>query len=231
VLQENKSLDKYKRLKEGNLRKAQTLNAVIAFRSKIREIKTHPCLGINPKIRAVITTNYDFFLEAGATTKHQANRFKPLARPTSREEDGKLPVYHLHGYFPFYHSVPPTAPLIIDRSSYEKAYHPKGRAVQILQKFLGQIPTLFMGFSFDDKFLLDQLHKQRSAHLQHFALLRAGDERPPKRLEEIEKAGIATILYQEHSEIEDLLFQVYISALPEGGVPVSLRLRGMKKTT
>ncbi len=231
VLQENKSLDKYKRLKEGNLRKAHTLNAVIAFCSTVRDIKTHPCLDINPKIHAVITTNYDFFLEAGATTKHQANRFKPVARTTSREEEGKLPIYHLHGYFPFYHCVPPMAPLILDRGSYEKAYHPNGRAVQILKKFVGQLPTLFIGFSFDDKFLLDQLKKQRSGHPQHFALLRAGNKRPPEFFEEIEKAGVAPILYQEHMEVEDLLFHVYASALPEGGIPVSLKPKGMKKTT
>lgn len=229
MLRENESLDKYKRLKRGNLSKAHTLNAVIAFCSRVREIQAHPCLGINPKIRAVITTNYDFFLEAGATTKHQANRFKPLARTTSREKEGKLPVYHLHGYFSFYYCVPPTAPLILDTGSYEKGYQPKGRAVKILKKFLERIPTLFIGFSFEDKFLLDQLQKQRSPRVKHFALLRAGDNRPPDLLGKVEKAGVSPILYQEHYEVGDLLFEVYASTLPEGGVPVIHRLKGAEE--
>jgi len=227
VLRENESLEKYKRLKQGNLRKAHTLNAVIAFCSGVRYIRAHPCLGINPQIRAVVTTNYDFFLEAGATTKHQADRFKPIARTTAREEEGKLPVYHLHGYFPYY-DVPPEAPLILDTDSYQKAYQPEGRVAEILKKFLGPTPTLFIGFSFEDKFLLDQLHKQRSPDVEHFALLRAGDDRPPDLLEKVVKAGVSPILYQEHYEVGELLFEVYASTLP-GGVPVIHRRGGVEE--
>jgi len=93
--------EKYKRLPMDYLDKANTLNAVIAFCSRLRAIRRNPCLVHNPRVRAVLTANYDWFLEGGATQKYNANPFKPMTTLKSREHPQKrLSVFHIHGYFP-----------------------------------------------------------------------------------------------------------------------------------
>jgi len=91
----------YKRLPHAYLRDAKTLNATIAFCSQIRAWRKHQCLEPNNKVQAVITINYDCFLEAGATTKYQASPFGPVASKDSRVSESQLPVYHIHGYAPY----------------------------------------------------------------------------------------------------------------------------------
>jgi gluconate kinase len=91
----------YKRLPVGYLKNATTLNAVISFCSSIRAKRRHQCLVPNPKVKAIITLNYDCFLEAGATTKYNAGPFKPMSSRSSKPRSSQLPVYHIHGYAPY----------------------------------------------------------------------------------------------------------------------------------
>lgn len=93
----------YKRLPCSYLNNAATLNAVIAFCSRIRAKRKNQCLEPNPKIKAVITLNYDCFLEAGATQKYNAFPFKPMSEKSSAPRTSQLPVYHIHGYAPYGH--------------------------------------------------------------------------------------------------------------------------------
>lgn len=93
----------YKRLPRSYLNNATTLNAVIAFCSHIRARRKNQCLEPNPKIKAVITLNYDCFLEAGATQKYNAFPFKPMSEKSSAPRPTQLPVYHIHGYAPYGH--------------------------------------------------------------------------------------------------------------------------------
>jgi hypothetical protein len=91
----------YKRLPRAYLAKAKTLNATIAFCSQIRAKREHQCLKPNDRILAVITINYDCFLEAGATTKYQSFPFKPIASKDYEPCESQLPVFHIHGYAPY----------------------------------------------------------------------------------------------------------------------------------
>jgi len=92
----------YKRLPIGYLNKAATLNAIVSFCSRIRAIRRHPCLRPNnDRVKAVITLNYDCFLEAGATTKYNAAPFKPMTEGSRNPRKSQLPVYHIHGYAPY----------------------------------------------------------------------------------------------------------------------------------
>jgi len=238
IIKENESLDSYGRLKEKNLRGATTLNAIISFCSKVRELGQHPRFEVNPKIKAVLTANYDFFLEAGATTKHQKGLFKPMSRPSSGLDPGDLPVYHIHGYLPFGKSnnaaskaeassdahLQPTEPLVLDRDSYEKAYLPDSWTRKTLDQFLCCYSTLFIGFSFEDQYLcreLERISKLPQAKT-HYALLRRGDDRPSELLEEIGHARVQPILYDEHSQIPKILKDVYLSVFPDRKVSIPL---------
>jgi hypothetical protein len=210
IVKRNEGEDQDKRLKRKNLRGATTLNSVISFCSRVREINIHPCFEINPKIAAVITANYDRNLESGATTKHQANRFKPMTRPASTVENA-LAVYHIHGYFPYDKKKESGVDLILDRESYKKAYENNGWPPQILHTFLEHFPTLFIGFSFDDRFLLRELRNiaRKPRTPSHYALMFRDEDRSPGLLEKIEDARIKIIFYDKHSEIPDLLYRVY----------------------
>lgn len=222
VLRRNETTDAKKQLKEHTLRGAATLNAVIAFCSQVTRIRKHPCFAVNPRIRAVLTANYDWFLEAGATRKHQARHFKPMTRVTSSVQKNQMPVYHIHGYFPFVSKREPGVPLILDHEAYEQAYATESWTRQIIAHFPGQYATLFLGFSFEDDHFRAELqrHAARGAMPPHFALLREADRRPPGLLDAIEKAGVRPVFYQEHGQVPDWLGLIYQAALPQGEIPV-----------
>ncbi|UCE06141.1 MAG: hypothetical protein JSW07_21580 [bacterium] len=58
----------------------------------------------NDKVKAVLTLNYDSFLEAGATQKFNSARFKPKITNEPPARDNQLPVYHIHGYILYWKS-------------------------------------------------------------------------------------------------------------------------------
>ncbi len=223
ILKENESLDIDGRLKEKNLRGAETLNALISFCSSVREIKRHPCFEVNPKVKAVLTANYDWFLEAGATIKHQAGLFKPMTRPGSSLKRKQLPVYHIHGYIPFGKSgeenLMPEEPLILDRKSYECAYRPGSWTLDILDIHLAHYTTLFIGFSFNDRYFLNYLQSlaEKPQTPVHFAFMCNKERRPAGLLDELAKTRVRPILYADHIQIPDLLKTLYLSVIPHNG--------------
>ena len=242
VLRENESVDSYGRLKAKNLRGATTLNAVVAFCSRVRELRKHPCFEVNPKIEAVLTANYDWFLEAGATAKHQAYRFKPMTRPSSALRRGSLPVYHIHGYLPYGkpqtrgakpgqkppNGLHPTEPLILDREGYECAYRPGSWTLDILERHIPSHTKVFIGFSFEDRYLRRELLRFSKAPQapSHFALMRRDDDRPLGLLDELVDARVRPILYEEHSQIPQILAQAYQGSLPAGGALIPRKGHG-----
>ena len=241
VLKENESADSDGRLKTRNIDGATTLNATISFCSRIKEIRIHPCFAVNPKIEAVLTANYDPFLEAGATKKHESSLFKPMSRPSSTFKQGQLPVYHIHGYLPFGKKkkgedqsskiIPlPTEPLILDRDSYEQAYQPGSWTLCVLEHFLRKRTTLFIGFSFNDEYFLRELSRlgQEPHAPVHYALLREEDERPSGLLDEIRCANVRPVLYAEHDQIPNLLAHSYQSVLPTTEIRIPKKDGGKK---
>lgn len=208
---------RYKRLPRAYLLHARTLNAVISFCSRIRSIRKHLCLKPNPKIRAVLTANYDWFLEGGATQKYNANPFKPMARASSREHPHRLPVYHIHGYVPHGLRRKVKCRLVLTEESYARAYREgsRGWTVASLDRFLPKFPTLFVGFSFEDRFLMEYLTAQaaRPAVPSHFALLRRSDTKP-ETLRQLRNARVTALLYGDHSGVPDILGAVYRDGLP-----------------
>lgn len=205
--------DKDKRLPIDYLNNALTLNAVIAFCSKIRAIRKHPCLVKNEKIHAVLTLNYDCFLEAGATQKYNAGKFKPRISGERPNRDDQLPVYHIHGYIP-YGGRKPAKGLVLTEASYQNAYQKEGNASIILDEFLGRFSTLFIGISFNDELLLQHLEKManRAEAKNHFAFLKKGTSH--ELLNRLRSINVFPILVAAYGQIPLLLKQVYQTNLP-----------------
>lgn len=205
---------RYKRLPMAYLKHANTLNAVIAFCSSLRSIRVHPCLMPNPKVRAVLTLNYDWFLEGGATQKYNAAPFKPVASLDSREDPARLPVYHIHGYVPHDIREKPEHSLVLTVESYRKAYRPGTFTSRTLEDFLGNFTTLFIGISFEDELLMRRLEAiaRGKGTPDHFALMHHGSS--PRLLNRLDSAGVHPILYCCHDQIPSILGHVYKAGLP-----------------
>jgi hypothetical protein len=204
--------DQYKRLPMAYLANAETLNSAIAFCSALRAIRTHPCYELNPKVQAVLTLNYDGFLEAGGTQKHNAGRFKPRVSLKILEKLSKLPVYHIHGYIP-YGGRTPERELVLTEESYKKAYENDGLAQEILKKLLHEFSALFIGISFDDKRLLQCL-KDLAAEKNprnHFALIKKGCS--PHLLKQLEGARVFPIIFSNYEQIPTILGYIYKKGL------------------
>jgi hypothetical protein len=200
--------DEDKRLPISYLHHAATLNAVIAFSSSIRAIRTHACFVKNTKVHAVLTLNYDSFLEAGATQKYNAGCFKPRVSKEPPRKRWQLPVYHIHAYIP-YGGQKPATELVLTKKSYQEAYKNGGRAREIIDEHLIKFSTLFIGISFDDELLLQRLEvlAKQDAAKNHFALIKQG--MPNKLLKRLESTKILPILYSCHEQLPTILGHIY----------------------
>ncbi len=205
--------DKDKRLPIDYLNYGLTLNAVISFCSKIRAIRKYPCFVKNKKIQAVLTLNYDCFLEAGATQKYNSGKFKPRISKGQPNRDDQLPVYHIHGYIP-YGGRKPAKGLVLTDKSYQKAYQKEGDARAILNEFLSRFSALFIGISFNDELLLKHLERLAKAEekKKHFAFLKIGTSN--ELLNRLRSVNVFPILLESYEQIPLILKQVYQTCLP-----------------
>jgi hypothetical protein len=153
----------FKLLNKGYLQAAPTLRAVSAFCAAPigRSEKTETYrFGANRRARAVISGNYDPYLESAATAMFK----KPIARPVGAVGSlagdlRSVPVYHIHGYVPHpgqsraMEPTPEVKQLVLTRRSYKRAWDETDvfNATMIPQvHLLRRYVTLFIGFSFDD---------------------------------------------------------------------------------
>lgn len=204
---------RYKRLPKSYLDHAGTLNAVLAFCSRVRAIGDWPRYGINPRVRDVLTLNYDWFFEGGGTRKHQANRFKPMASLNSKRRTGRLHVYHVHGYIPHGINTRIEHPLVLTSGSYREAYKEGTFALRRIDEHLGETSAVFVGISFEDDPLVRRLEKLAGeGATTHFVLTKKGDI-GPDRMRLLRSARVRAIVYDDHPQIPSILRRVYAAGL------------------
>jgi len=240
VQREENFQKKYKLLSGRFLRNAPTLNSVVAFcadfaggrRVKGKKGKSVAVYkpSVNHRVRAVVTSNYDPFLEAASSTMFRKPILKPVgAQGSSAGALHQIPVYHIHGYVPFPHKfskrkAEPPIPLVdpvVTKGDYEAAWKTDnvfnftmGPQIHVLRHFT----TLFIGFSFRDykvNELLKDLNKEResrSDRLYHYALLK-GDEIQPMGLDFYHSLGVKPICLNDFSEIPKVLSSLYQQGL------------------
>lgn len=231
----------YKLLSGKFLAAAGTLNAVAAFCAdfaggKVTGNRRGPWTAVyrpsvNRRVSAVVTSNYDPFLEAASSSMFRNPLLKPVAaRGSSAGGLSEIPVYHIHGYVPFpgepgkktsAERVPIVEP-VITTGDYESAWRSDnaynftmGPQIHILRHYV----VLFIGFSFRDwkvNDLLKQLNRERAGRrerLHHYALMKRDQVDEQRRKYFQEEMGVKPILVDTFPQIKDLLSHLYRQAL------------------
>jgi hypothetical protein len=229
--------DRIKLIKREFLNQNTTLNAVVAFcggiTAWVRSEEESPkklyfVCQTNPRIRAVLTTNYDPFLESASTLKYRYDLLKPVASYGSDEGNiRQIPVYHIHGYVPHPKQAktnverkPFVAELVLDRSSYEAAWRSDdvfGPTMGPQIHYLRNSVTLFIGFSFMDKKVNELLQKVNEAcpdtrKKKHYAFV-SEEEYKEHGADFYDRNGINPIQYADPKEIRDRLGELYQAGL------------------
>jgi hypothetical protein len=224
-----------RQLSKAFLTEAATLNAVAAFcarlRGQVNNVKgIRYDIGPNYRVRAVLTSNYDPFLEASFSTKFIKPLLKPVAAFGSHAGGlNQIPVFHVHGYVP--HPAqkrreltkPLVSQLVLSREDYEAAWdrhNAFGTTITPQIHFIRHYTILFIGFSFSDVYVCNLLREtrheyegtKRSERRQHFALV-SRELLSRRGVESFESMGIKPIVYNDHREIPHLLGQIYVSGL------------------
>ncbi len=233
--QNGKKSKKYKQLGGPFLHAAPTLNALCAFCSQLTGVvkgarKNTYRVSPNPRVRAVVTTNYDPFLEAASSTMFIRHRLKPVgARGSVVGNLHQIPVFHVHGYVPYpergqrkkRRAIVPMVDPVITTDNYEKAWRPDspfsftmGPQVHMLRHYC----TLFVGFSFRDAWvnqLLRRLKKEREKHdrpFSHYTLMKRS-EIEAKGRNFFDHLGVTPIALDCYNQIPECLGRLYQEGL------------------
>jgi len=227
----------YKLLSGQFLSHAITMNSVAAFcaafkggkltQGKNGQWRAYYECSINHRVRSIVTSNYDPFLEAASATMFRHNILKPVAAEGSSAGSLlEIPVYHIHGYVRFPYEfrrqkeelLKPYTELVITTGDYLKAwksgsaYNPTmGPQIHILRHYT----VLFIGFSFRDfkiNELLINLNKERSKRknrLYHYAIMRKKDIDSKDKDYFENTLGVKPILVDDFPQIKDILSDLY----------------------
>ena len=231
----------YKLLNKSYLLNASTLRAIAAFCARLigRSHKSEVYrFGANPRVRAVISGNYDPYLETAATSMFKIPVVKPVAAFGSLAGNlREVPVHHIHGYVPHRGQdggadyIPLQDQLVLTRQSYKRAWDEQDAfcATMIPQIYLlRHYITLFVGFSFTDPKITELLGKvwneypeSKQKNRWNFAILRRSVN-PHKQSAELKLLGVRPIFVTDYDEIPDLLGAIYTAGLqfdhPDGKV-------------
>jgi hypothetical protein len=235
----------FKLLNMAYLQNAPTLRTIAAFcarpigRSHNGEVYR---FGANPRVRAVLSGNYDPYLESAATSMFKIPVVKPVAAFGSLAGNlREVPVHHVHGYVPHPGQKaagdykPLLEQLVLTRRSYDRAWREQDVfcATMIPQIFLlRHYITLFVGFSFTDPKITELLGKiwkeypaAKQKERRNFAILRKGAD-PRKQTAELALLGVRPVFVTEYDDIPDLLGAVYEAGLqddhPDGQLELPL---------
>jgi hypothetical protein len=206
--------DSKKRLADSVLEQMPALHAAICFASAIAE-QTESSKGKknwsfcrNPKVGAVLTTNYDYFFAAGWTRYQAFGRQWKVQTPFSHKETrgNQRPIYYLHGYLPYR----PTRrkEIVLSEETYRHAYEDPGYSIRVLHEEARSRSLIFIGFSFTDSAVCGVLEDCRDAR-QHYAFVRRASD----SMQEIERLGIRPIIVEKYGEIASILRTVYTSRI------------------
>jgi hypothetical protein len=190
------------------LEQAPTLHAAICFSTQIKERRTKSwTFQRNPRVGAVVTTNYDFFFGAG-WTRYQAFKKQWKVHTPSSEKDppDQGVIYYLHGYIPY--DLKSKRELVLTTTSYHKYYAPGKFAKYKLEEVLRKYNLIFLGFSFEDQLVCDLLREVKTGHSpRHYAFVKAHDAGLVSEL------GIYPVIFEDYADIAGMLEDVYCTTL------------------
>ena len=153
------------------------------------------------KQKLIITTNYDKIMHWASTKPDNTKRWdiESIAEQASSFSDGvsKETVWHLHGHIENKHNI------VLTTKSYERFYNASSdefkTAFETLKIKLATKSFLFVGYSLDDEYFVNELEKITDIfHTQgteHYVLLKKGKELS-KRFDK----KIIPIYYEDHGQ-------------------------------
>jgi hypothetical protein len=244
-----------KQLPSPFLEAAPTMKAIVAFCGRLAAITgarfdDGPYLGFrvepNQRVQALVTPNFDPYLEAAASRKYKRDLLKPVAAVDSSAGNlRQIPVFHVHGYVPFPPLRKPDEQpgeaglrrsMVLTKSDYKReqqsanAYSPTlGPQVHLMRHY----PTLFIGFSFSDQWINKvlrtihkeglQFHDSEENTRRRFAIVN-GKKFSKQCLDRLRKLGVVPVVVTSFAEVPAVLGSLYKDALERDlrGLPLSL---------
>ncbi len=220
------------------VRGATTLRATAAFCGRLtaqiagaseagaKSPRTYFTSARNERVAAVLTSNYDCFLEAASSNLFRKPVLKPVtARGSLAASLTRSPVFHVHGYVPHPHwqkqQMPMVPGLVITSEDYERAWNERdvfGTTMAPQIHYLRHYTVLFIGFSFADKYVCKLLRNLKEEFegkpfRSHFALV---PENGPSD-EELRALGVQGIRWQKPQDIPSILERIYVAGLRVDG--------------
>lgn len=197
-------IKKYARLEDQDIQK-KIVKLIMERKQELTDDLSHNYSDLaKMKCKLYLTTNYENLLYEYIKCDNIPIQLKDLDF-SSQDLYDTTRICHLHGFT----SNPGS--IVISKSSYDTLYS-NGKYGDILKTITGSKHLLFMGFSFDDKFVCN-LIKDYKKHLEgvHYILL---DNPSNERVQELRREyGLITIAYDSSKsshvvEIRQILDQV-----------------------
>lgn len=158
-------------------------------------------------LESVITYNYDDVLE-----REVAKRKIPFASVDgqNRPLPNQFPIFHVHGFIPSEPDRSYDKNVVLSEDEYHALYNNAFHWSNIEQVHaLVQTTCFFIGLSMTDpnlRRLLDIAQQRGSKDPVHYAFLRRGDYKQPKKVERVfYEMGVSVIWYVKYSEIPGLV--------------------------
>jgi len=127
-------------------------------------------------LKSIVTYNYDNLLELGLEKfQNQKDNFQPVFKGNQKLENGKIPIYHVHGYIPYQSNDVNYDEIIFSEDQYNRAFQDPffwGNVVQVNQ--LTSHTGLMIGLSLSDRNIrriLDSIRNQPVSN-ENYILMR-----------------------------------------------------------
>ena len=178
-------------------------------------------LSQHPNVAAVLTLNYDNYLEMSIESLIESRSKKggisPPRKPHSVPGSGRyvapnyssLPIHHIHGFLPY---PTPTLPedsedIVLSQDEYIAAFNAGNDVTSSTAiHYLANYPALFIGLSMCDWNLLRMLRASMRGNRSHthFCLMKSDGELDRIRVSLLERYGVSVVLcHPEKSDSSD----------------------------
>lgn len=162
------------------------------------------------KLSSVITYDYDDILER-ELVKGAMPFFSIDGQ--NRPAANQFPIFHVHGFIPSDQDKSYEKNVVLSEDEYHALYNNAFHWSNIEQVHaLVQTTCFFIGLSMKDpnlRRLLDIAQQRGTGEPAHYAFLRRGEYKQPKKAERIYyEMGLNVIWYEKHSQLPDLICSI-----------------------
>ncbi|MBI5305435.1 MAG: SIR2 family protein [Chloroflexi bacterium] len=191
----------------------------------------------NPYIRAIVNFNLDGVLQSYTRERYKARILRTIERPSAGSKQGRINVYHMHGYFRFdkkyFRNLQKEAPdvrVFTEQEYFDFFNRPNSLFNYTFLYLLREWSCLFIGMSMIDENIRRLLHysktereqsdaregrtedKAERRSIRHFAILpKSSNEIDYLTETSLERLGTRVLWITDFKEIPDRLAHLYHS--------------------